>query len=399
MLMPLVALAGLTRAAAEAPWMRPTALLRPCTVVVAGANGRVGSMVCRQLLRTQPQVTVRALVRSADRVEDYARLSYEVGAEDASYALRPAWSLAPEEDGGGLAWATQSQFDESVQGDYGLDRLELFPCELRHEADLKAALSGTDALIYCASDFSSARRRLPQQVDNALAGIAKIGADLLELRLPGFGRGVPGQGEGGRDEQEEARLARLESIRAFEREAVDDGGVGMAAALVANEIGRKTRLTALTSGVAGGAPPGGAGSPTPFVLASASAALGYEDAAAAVPLLENEFGIRKRTGEAAMRKALRTQGVMSAVVRLAEIDSAAPEGRPLCWAAGLIVDEMAGEEAGKWGDELRTALISPRDAAAALVEALAGEGRPPSGDWTRDVWTQTKAQRAEPPLS
>ena len=34
-----------------------------CTIAVAGANGRVGSMVCRELLRNHPQVTVRALVR------------------------------------------------------------------------------------------------------------------------------------------------------------------------------------------------------------------------------------------------------------------------------------------------------------------------------------------------
>ena len=220
--------------------------LEGCTVVVAGANGRVGSMVCRHLLRTQPGVRVRALVRSADRTEDYARLSYEVGAEEARYALRPAWSLAPEEDGGGLAWPTQAQFDPQIQGDYGLERLELVPCELRHEDDLKAALRGADAMIYCATDFSAGRRRIPQQLDNALAGISKFGADLFELRLPGFGRGLPGRGEGGRNEEEESRLARLESIRAFGSETIDDRGVALAAAVVAEEIGRKARIAALT---------------------------------------------------------------------------------------------------------------------------------------------------------
>ena len=144
------ALPALALFSVATPVMRPTPPLRPCTVVVAGANGRVGSMVCRQLLRTQEKVTVRALVRSADRVEDYARLSYEVGAEDARYALRPAWALAPEEDGGGFSFETQSQFDETVQSGYGLDRLELVPCELRHEPDLRAALRGAVALVWCA---------------------------------------------------------------------------------------------------------------------------------------------------------------------------------------------------------------------------------------------------------
>ena len=39
--------------------------LPPCTVVVAGANGRVGSRVVTELLRKHSKVNVRALVRSA----------------------------------------------------------------------------------------------------------------------------------------------------------------------------------------------------------------------------------------------------------------------------------------------------------------------------------------------
>eukprot|EP00964_Phaeocystis_antarctica_P047120 scaffold27247_cov47-Phaeocystis_antarctica.AAC.2 len=37
--------------------------LPPCTVVVAGANGRVGSRVVTELLRKHSKVNVRALVR------------------------------------------------------------------------------------------------------------------------------------------------------------------------------------------------------------------------------------------------------------------------------------------------------------------------------------------------
>ena len=88
------------------------ARLPACTIAVAGANGRVGAMVVRELLRTEPAVSVRALVRTTSRLEGYARLSYEVGAEDAQYSLRPAWALADE---GGLAWQTKATFDEDVQ--------------------------------------------------------------------------------------------------------------------------------------------------------------------------------------------------------------------------------------------------------------------------------------------
>lgn len=454
--------------------MRPTPPLRPCTVVVAGANGRVGSMVCRQLLRTQPKVTVRALVRSADRAEDYARLSYEVGAEDAQYAVRPAWSLAPEEDGGGLTWATQTQFDVSVQSSYGLDRLQIVPCELRHEADVKAALTGADALIYCASDFSPSNLlRLPAPLGNALKGISKFGADLFELRIPGFGRGLPGRGEGGRDEEEEARLARLESIRAFRDDdnTVDDRGAAIAARAVADEIGRKARVSALTGGKssAGGGGGGVEGAPTPFVLASATAALGYDgtvisgatasggETSSAQGSRENEFGSRKRAGEAMLAEALRQLGVRYAIVRLARLDGYAPssaleEGLPLRWretgemgtvrpapkgttegpasagAGGSNAATSAPSESGGAGGGGETPagrseggaggtftagsftagsggggagpppgegdFIAVRDAAAALVDALVGGLE--EGGCVREVFTQTREERAAP---
>jgi len=47
--------------------------LPPCTVVVVGANGRVGSKVCTELLRKHSKVNVRALVRSARCARTRAR--------------------------------------------------------------------------------------------------------------------------------------------------------------------------------------------------------------------------------------------------------------------------------------------------------------------------------------
>ena len=62
-------------------------------MVVAGANGRVGSRVVTELLRKHSKVNVRALVRSASRIQSYERLSYESGAEDGKMSIRPAWEI------------------------------------------------------------------------------------------------------------------------------------------------------------------------------------------------------------------------------------------------------------------------------------------------------------------
>ena len=60
----------------------------------------------------------------------------------------------------------------------------------------------------CASEFEPlTRRRLPGRLADAASSIGRFGADLFELRLPGFGRGQSGRGEGGRDEAAEAEVA------------------------------------------------------------------------------------------------------------------------------------------------------------------------------------------------
>ena len=155
----------------------PVGALPRCTIAVAGANGRVGSMVCRELLRNHPQVSVRALVRDASNPwEGYGRLSYEVGAEDGKMDLRPAWQMGEE---GRFAAPATMEFDADVQSGYGLDRLELRECELRYAKDVDAVLSDVDAVIYCATAFNALRRRLPDRLDEAGRGIAKTGMALV----------------------------------------------------------------------------------------------------------------------------------------------------------------------------------------------------------------------------
>ena len=133
--------------------------LPQCTVVVAGGNGRVGASVCRNLLRNHPLVSVRALIRNADDIMSYEYLSYEVGAEDAKGTIRPAWAALADGEP-----RISFEFDEEVQGTYGLDRLSLCECELRYKPDVERALQGADAVIYCASAFDANRRKNPERL-------------------------------------------------------------------------------------------------------------------------------------------------------------------------------------------------------------------------------------------
>ena len=70
--------------------------LRGKRILVTGANGRLGSMVCRYLLRNHPKTEVVAAVHyvgeNSSTARGYGRLAYEVGAEDGVGTIGPAWS-------------------------------------------------------------------------------------------------------------------------------------------------------------------------------------------------------------------------------------------------------------------------------------------------------------------
>mmetsp|Transcript_26096 Transcript_26096/g.43103 ORF Transcript_26096/g.43103 Transcript_26096/m.43103 type:complete len:651 (+) Transcript_26096:6-1958(+) len=356
--------------------------LPPCTVVVAGANGRVGSKVVTELLRKHSKVRVRALVRSVDRIEGYEKLSFEVGAEDGRMDIRAAWEWREQ---GGLLQGQRSEFDTATQGSYGLDRLEVLECELRYRPDVAKALAGADCVIYCATTFDEGRTRLPERFDNFNRAAAALGADLFEFRLPGFGR-----------QRDDESAARSESSAG---KTADEDGVRIVLEELKRELARRSRIAQLTGGSSADALSGSVWPvPTPFVLASSSAALAYDDANALVgqaELQETEFGYRKRMAEAAARAS----GMMSVIIRPAMLDELrVEEGLQVESQAGVVAEALVGkaeggaDPAGVKDDQLRKNRIHPRDVARVLVACLFGVEGATGGvedpAYTFEIWTE-----------
>ena len=362
-----------------------------CTVAVAGANGRVGSMICRELLRNHPQVTVRALVRDAQNpYEGYGRLSYEVGAEDGKMDLRPAWSRGED---GGFAQPATMEFDENVMATYGLDRLEIRECELRYAKDVEAALSDVDAVVYCATSFNNFRQRLPDRLDEAAGRIAQGGMALFELR---FGDALFGKQRGRGDGAENSDASKERRAEARGKTA-DVEGLENTLRVVQKSRARRASLAALTGGQAGAVARVG----VPFVLISGSGALGYDSSPYSSEVRENEFGFRKRTAES----TLRASELGHVIVRSAAIDDVrVDEGLPVRTSEQVVIAEQlvaAGGKAAEEGavgvrdDDAKKRRIHPRDLARFAVRCLVDEPGADGGSRTVEVHTFVLGEVAE----
>jgi hypothetical protein len=83
---------------------------------------------------------VRAVVRSTEKTESYARLSYETGAEDGKGTIAPVWVTR----------------DVSFEGtdemsSFNLASLVVLPGDLLDESFLRRACSGVDCIVWCAA--------------------------------------------------------------------------------------------------------------------------------------------------------------------------------------------------------------------------------------------------------
>jgi len=140
-------------AAADAPGDGKMTLNKK-RVLVVGANGRLGSMVTRYLLRNHPNTEVVAAVHyvgeDSPTARGYARLSYEVGAEDGVGSIGAAWSAEDR--------TATFEWDESMRG-YNLQNLRLVECELLDPNQCRSVVEGCDAVVWCATDFNGNRPR------------------------------------------------------------------------------------------------------------------------------------------------------------------------------------------------------------------------------------------------
>lgn len=128
--------------------------LKKKRVLVVGANGRLGSMVCRRLLRNNPETEVIACVHyvgeDSPTSRGYGRLSYEVGAEDGVGSIGAAWSAEDRT-------ATFEYAD--YMKDYNLKNLRLVECELLDPVQCTTICEGIDSVIWCATDFNGNQPR------------------------------------------------------------------------------------------------------------------------------------------------------------------------------------------------------------------------------------------------
>ncbi|KAL7470427.1 hypothetical protein ACHAXS_010657, partial [Conticribra weissflogii] len=134
----------------------PQKSLRNKRVLVLGANGRLGSMIARRLLRNHPELAeVVAAVHYVGRstTRGWGRLSYEVGAEDGVGSLGPAWSSDPDDRNASF------RYDPRVMDGYNLDKLRVVEVELLDPVQVRTICEGVDAVIFCATDFEGNRPR------------------------------------------------------------------------------------------------------------------------------------------------------------------------------------------------------------------------------------------------
>jgi hypothetical protein len=155
--------------------------LKKKRVLVVGANGRLGAMVCRNLLRNNPQTEVVACVHyvgeDSPTSRGYGRLSYEVGAEDGVGRIGAAWSAEDRT-------ATFEYAD--YMKDYNLQNLRLVECELLDPVQCTTICEGVDSVIWCATDFNGNQPRAVSGLNIAFLFRAIAAPDKGRVEIEGF---------------------------------------------------------------------------------------------------------------------------------------------------------------------------------------------------------------------
>jgi len=169
----------------------PVSILDGKRILVVGANGRLGSMVCRKLLRTYPEIKeVIAMVHivGENSMRGYGRLSYEVGAEDGRGTISPAWSLNTNEDEPDQTWNTQRfEYDEEVMAGHNLQKLRVVECEVLDPLQCTTIMedSQPDIIVWCASDFNG---NIPRAISGGSGPLSSLPFLFRAVASPDKGR-------------------------------------------------------------------------------------------------------------------------------------------------------------------------------------------------------------------
>ena len=158
--------------------------LKDKRVLILGANGRLGSMITRYLLRTYGK-EVKEVVAAVHYVgqattRGYGRLSYEVGAEDGIGSIGAAWSSEDERN-------ASFQFDSQTMGGYNLNKLRIVEVELLDPVQVQTITEDVDSIIFCATDFDGNRPKAVASLNaaflfRAVANPAKGRVEIEGLR-------------------------------------------------------------------------------------------------------------------------------------------------------------------------------------------------------------------------
>ena len=296
-------------------------------ILVAGANGRLGSMVCRYLLRNHPEIgelvaAVHYVGEDSPTARGYGRLSYEVGAEDGIGNIGAAWSAEDR--------TATFEFDPNVMSGYNLNKLRIVECELLDPVQCASVAEDCDAVIWCATDFNGNQPR-------AVSGL-NVAFLFRAVTRPDKGR---------------VEIEGLQNMLGALKTAKQD----------------KARTEAMT-----GSKQSTKNDPINFVLAS-TAPFAYTD-------FETPFGNfigLKRQGEGIVQNDF--PSLTSTVLQLSRFDDNFVE-------EGLdVIKEDSNEAARKDEKERSRRKINRRDAAKAVVDALLDESLVGK---TVEVWTATR---------
>jgi len=156
-------------AAAAAP-KEPVSLLDGKNILLVGSNGRLGSMVCRRLLREFPEIAnvvamVHVVGENSETSRGFGRLAYEVGAEDGRGSIGPAWSAEDR--------TATFEFDEEIMKPYHLEKLRIVECELLDPVQCKTIVddANPDIIVWCATDFNGSTPRALSGGSGPLSGL------------------------------------------------------------------------------------------------------------------------------------------------------------------------------------------------------------------------------------